>query len=119
MPSETAITEACKGARMHGHQVPRASTESQQRHSSAHVHEGWLLVGRSSWIALVALTLGIFTASFPVYVTQLHTFCVEGPLVRTGTSPLNKLRCCVPWAGLWMVMPPSWSRSRLPLWCSI
>src|SRR5690349_16904508 len=78
MPSETAITEACKGARMHGHQVPRASTESQQRHSSAHVHEGWLLVGRSSWIALVALTLGIFTASFPVYVTQLHTFCVEG-----------------------------------------
>jgi hypothetical protein len=38
----------------------------------------WVLLGRSTWITLVVLTLGIFFASFPVFLAQLHTWWVKG-----------------------------------------
>jgi hypothetical protein len=58
-----------------GH-APTAMTESRERHSYARVPGRWLLLARVGWVALVVLTLAIFFASLPVYITQLHTPCV-------------------------------------------
>ena len=38
-----------------------------------HLHGYWLVLARIVWIALVALLLGLFVVSFPVYVAQLYT----------------------------------------------
>jgi hypothetical protein len=57
---------------------PTEVTESRERHSYAHLQGRWLLLARVGWVALVTLTLAIFFASLPVYLTQLHTPCV-GP----------------------------------------
>src|SRR5215467_2134172 len=57
--------------------APRASTESRERHSYARVPGRWLLLARVGWGALVVLTLAIFFASLPVYLTQLQTPCTE------------------------------------------
>jgi hypothetical protein len=55
--------------------APTAMTESRERHSSARLNGRWLLLARGIWITLVVLTLAIFFASLPVYVTQLQTPC--------------------------------------------
>ncbi|HKF39076.1 MAG TPA: hypothetical protein VKB35_19425 [Ktedonobacteraceae bacterium] len=55
--------------------APRASTESRERHSYARVPGRWLVLARVGWAALVALTLGIYMASLPDYVTELQTVC--------------------------------------------
>jgi hypothetical protein len=39
------------------------------------LHGRWLLLARIVWFALVALTLGIYMASLPEYVTELQTVC--------------------------------------------
>src|SRR5690349_8982895 len=51
---------------------------SHERFSYARLHGRWLLLGQATWMALVALTLGIFFASFPVFLAQLHTWWVKG-----------------------------------------
>ncbi|HXX77638.1 MAG TPA: hypothetical protein VEI53_04045, partial [Ktedonobacteraceae bacterium] len=42
------------------------------------LHGRWLLLARVSWAVLVVLTLAIFFASLPTYITLLQTPCV-GP----------------------------------------
>src|SRR5260221_2995416 len=42
------------------------------------LHGRWIMLGRAAWMVLVVLTLGIFFASFPVFLAQLHTWWVEG-----------------------------------------
>ncbi len=46
--------------------------------SNARFHGRWLLITRGGWVALVILTLTIFFASLPVYLTILQTPCA-GP----------------------------------------
>jgi hypothetical protein len=60
---------------MNVHHAPAAVTESRERHSSARLQGRWLLLARGVWIALVVLTLAIFFASIPAYLTQLQTPC--------------------------------------------
>src|SRR6266581_5951553 len=50
-------------------------TESRERHSYARLQGRWLVLARVGWVALVALTLGIFFASLPVYLALLQTPC--------------------------------------------
>jgi hypothetical protein len=45
------------------------------RHSHARLHGRWRLLARGGWVTMVIGTLGIFVASLPVYLTQLHTPC--------------------------------------------
>jgi hypothetical protein len=53
--------------------APTAVTESREPYSYARLQGRWLLLARVGWVALVALTLGIFFASLPVYLAQLQT----------------------------------------------
>src|ERR1700719_3072141 len=61
---------------MNGQQVSPTRPASQEQLSSTRLHRRWMVPGRSIWIALVVLTLGIFIASFPVFLAQLYTLCV-------------------------------------------
>jgi hypothetical protein len=60
---------------MNGEHAPTAVAESRERHSYARLQGRWLLLARVGWVALVVLTLAIFFASLPVYLTQLQTPC--------------------------------------------
>jgi hypothetical protein len=40
------------------------------------LHGRWLVLARSAWVVLVALTLAIFLGSLPIYLDQLQTPCV-------------------------------------------
>jgi hypothetical protein len=51
------------------------------------VHGPWLVVVRGVWLLLVALTLGVFFASLPVYVAQLKLVCVGDPCPSTLLTP--------------------------------
>jgi len=55
--------------------APIAMMESREPHSYARLQGRWLLLARVGWVALVVLTLAIFFASLPVYITQLQTPC--------------------------------------------
>ncbi len=50
-------------------------TESREPYSYARLQGRWLILARVGWVALVALTLGIFFASLPVYLAHLQTPC--------------------------------------------
>jgi hypothetical protein len=65
--------------------APTPPTKSRERQSSARLHGRWLLFARGTWVALVALTLAIFSASVPVYLTQLQTICT-GTYGTAGTD---------------------------------
>jgi len=60
---------------MNGQHAPTAITESRERESYARLRGRWIVLGRGTWITQVVLSLGIFFASFPVYLAQLHTLC--------------------------------------------
>ena len=56
--------------------VPTSATgEPSAITSDTRLQGRWLLLARVGWVALVTLTLVIFGASLPVYITQLHTPC--------------------------------------------
>jgi signal transduction histidine kinase len=54
--------------------APR-STRKRSHALDTRLHGRWLLLARGTWITLVVITLTIFFASFPVYITQLQTPC--------------------------------------------
>jgi hypothetical protein len=60
---------------MNGQHAQTEMTASRERYSYARLQGSWLLLARVGWVALVALTLGIFFASLPVYLAQLQTLC--------------------------------------------
>jgi divalent metal cation (Fe/Co/Zn/Cd) transporter len=55
--------------------APTAMIESRERHSYARLQGRWLLLARGTWITLIILTLAIFLASLPAYISQLQTPC--------------------------------------------
>ncbi len=63
---------------MNGQQTSPTMLASHERFSYARLHGRWIMLGRGAWMVLVVLTLGIFFASFPVFLAQLHTLWVEG-----------------------------------------
>ena len=62
---------------MNLHHAATHITSSHEQHHEAdtRLHGRWLLLARIVWLALVALTLGIYMASLPEYVTELQTVC--------------------------------------------
>jgi hypothetical protein len=54
-------------------QIP--SSHEQHHEADTRLHGRRLLLARIVWFALVALTLGIYMASLPDYVTELQTVC--------------------------------------------
>jgi hypothetical protein len=62
---------------MNLHHAATQITSSHEQHHEAdtRLHGRWLLLARIVWFALVALTLGIYMASLPEYVTELQTVC--------------------------------------------
>src|SRR5262249_30103631 len=56
-------------------QTPLTRTVSQGALSDAHLPGRWVVLARSTWILLVFLTLGIFFASLPEFLTVLQTSC--------------------------------------------
>ncbi len=61
---------------MNGQPTPTAVTQSGEPHGSARLHGRWRVLARVGWVALVVLTLAIYFASLPVYLTQLQTICL-------------------------------------------
>jgi hypothetical protein len=55
--------------------APTEMRESRERHSYARLHGRWIMLARGLWITLVVLTLAIFFASLPVYITLRQTLC--------------------------------------------
>ena len=51
------------------------------------LHGRWLIIARIAWIACVVLTLVIFFASIPVYITQLETICSGAGCAYRQLSP--------------------------------
>jgi hypothetical protein len=60
---------------MTAHQTSPTRTARQDPLSDARRRERWILLARSTWLALVVLTLGVFFASLPIYLAQLQTPC--------------------------------------------
>ncbi len=62
---------------MNLHHAATHITSSHEQHHEAdtRLHGRWLLLARMVWFALVALTLSIYMASLPEYVTELQTVC--------------------------------------------
>src|SRR5450432_2340993 len=61
---------------MNGQQTSPTMPTSHEQFSYTRLHGRWVALGRGTWITQVVLSLGIFFASFPVYLAQLHTLCV-------------------------------------------
>jgi hypothetical protein len=61
------------------------------------LHGGLLALARSVWIAMVALTVGLFIAALPMLFRQLQTVCVsatscpDGHLSPTGLQTIHDL----------------------------
>jgi hypothetical protein len=70
--------------------APTAVTESREPYSYARLQGRWLLLARVGWVALVALTLGIFFASLPVYLAQLQLPMLGRPALSPSNSLLSK-----------------------------
>ncbi len=62
---------------MNLHHTATHITSSHEQHHEAdtRLHGRILLLARMVWFALVALTLGVYMASLPEYVTELQTVC--------------------------------------------
>jgi hypothetical protein len=62
---------------MNLHHAATQITSSHERYPEADtcLHGRWLLLARIVWFALVALTLSVYIASLPEYVTELQTVC--------------------------------------------
>ncbi len=65
--------------------------------SDTRLHGGLLVLARSVWILIVALTLGLFIAALPMLSRQLQTMCVSatacpsGQLSPTGLQTIHDL----------------------------
>src|SRR5947209_12476801 len=65
--------------------------------SDTRLHGGLLVLARSVWILIVALTLGLFIAALPMLSRQLQTVCVsatacpDGHLSPTGLQTIHDL----------------------------
>src|SRR5262249_44592218 len=73
-------TEQTGAARMRVQRVQRAPAAKAERHTEhgpARSHGRRPLLARGVWLALVVLTLAVFSASLPVYWAQLRTICVD------------------------------------------
>jgi len=57
--------------------APAAKAERHTEHGPARLHGRRPLLARGVWLALVVLTLAVFSASLPVYWAQLRTICVD------------------------------------------
>jgi hypothetical protein len=61
--------------------APTEVTESRERHNTARVPGLTPLLARVVWGVLVVLTLAIFGASLPVYITLLHIPCAPAACI--------------------------------------
>ena len=70
-------------------QTPTAMTNRHARSNAGptRLHGTWLHLVRLSWGVLVALNLGVFVASLPVYVALLQSIC-SGPVVGCAAGEL-------------------------------
>jgi len=65
--------------------------------SGTRLHGGLLALARGMWIAIVALTVGLFIAALPMLFRQLQTVCVsatscpDGQLSPTGLQTIHDL----------------------------
>ena len=68
--------------------IQDASMETNKRSQAlnAHLHSRWLLLARSGWAGLLVLTLAVFFASLPVYLTYMETPCA-GATCSIGGFP--------------------------------
>jgi hypothetical protein len=55
--------------------------------ATTRLHGYWLVLARSTWVALVILNLGSFVASFPVYIRNLYTPCTTDLCTSWQLSP--------------------------------
>ena len=63
-------------------------TNSNLRNDENTLLQGrWLIIARIAWIACVVLSLVIFFASIPVYITQLETICSGAGCAYRQLSP--------------------------------
>ena len=64
----------------------RQATVSRERHEEAHtrLHGRWLVFARVAWIAVVGLALGLFIASIPTTLADLHILCTAASCTTSG-----------------------------------
>jgi len=72
---------------MTGQQTSPTRTVSQGPHTYARLRGHWLALGRSAWITMVILNLGIFFASLPEHLTRLQTLCAGAPCSKQQLTP--------------------------------
>jgi hypothetical protein len=74
---------------MNRHHAALHITANIERYHDAdtRLYGRWLLLARVGWFALVALTLSIYLASLPEYLTELQTVCRLTPCSSGQLSP--------------------------------
>lgn len=55
--------------------------------AAAHVRGRWLFLARAAWVAVLALTLGLFAAGLPTIVAQLQEPCAGAGCYRWQPTP--------------------------------
>jgi hypothetical protein len=55
--------------------TPITASHERQHEADTRLHGRWLLLARIAWFALVILTLSVYMASLPAYVTELQKIC--------------------------------------------
>ena len=53
---------------------------------------GWLVLARVVWVAVVVLTLGLFIASIPTTLADLHILCTAAPCTTSGQLTPDNVR---------------------------
>ena len=64
---------------LHHAATPITSSHAGHHEAETQLHGRWLLLARIVWFALVALTLSLYLASLPAFVTELQTVCRLAP----------------------------------------
>jgi hypothetical protein len=65
-----------------------ASGAVVSNNTTTRLHGRWLVLARTLWVTLAALTQGIFNASLPDYFVHLQTLC-QGALCAPGSGQLT------------------------------
>ncbi|OLB36105.1 MAG: hypothetical protein AUH94_08615 [Ktedonobacter sp. 13_2_20CM_2_54_8] len=53
---------------------------------------GWLVLARVVWVAVVVLTLGLFIASIPTTLADLHILCTAASCTTSGQLTPDNVR---------------------------
>jgi hypothetical protein len=72
---------------MNGQQPSPTSTTNQKPLSYTRLRGRWLVLGRSTWITLVILSVGSFFASLPEHLARLQTLCAGASCSTRQLTP--------------------------------